>query len=254
MVMITFLGTGASRGIPVMTCTCHVCRSLDPKDQRLRSSIYLMQQGKSMLIDAGPDVRQQSLRFAVKQLDALLLTHEHRDHTGGLDELQSFARMQAKPIPMYATTRVLAAIQQEYRYLFARKSSPSDIHFVCHAVQDQPFEAVGVPIVPIHVYHQHLPILGFRIGKVAYITDAKVITQKEISKLHGVAVLIVNALQLAPHPAHFSLSETIELAEKVNAQMTYLTHISHRLGTHQSVTKMLPDNVRLAYDGLQIQV
>ena len=251
---ITFLGTGSSQGIPVIACPCPTCHSSDAKDQRLRSALHIDKQGTNILIDSGPDLRQQVLRLGIDRIDALLFTHEHRDHTGGLNELKSFVFRQKKPISIYASAHVLACLQQEFSYLFVGNSYSEAPHFKCYTIENRPFGVAGLTVVPIRVYHDNLPIWGFRIGALTYITDAKVITEEEIAKIRGSSVLVVNALQKKPHPAHFSLKEAIALAQQVNAKVTYLTHISHHLGRHQEITKELPSGIHLAYDGLQISV
>ena len=251
---ITFLGTGASQGVPVIACSCPICRSSDTKDQRLRSSIHLTKHGKSILIDSGPDLRQQVLRARIERLDALLLTHEHRDHTEGLGELRSFVFKQQKPIPTYASAHVLECLQQKSTYLFPRMPCQEAPNFELYPIEDSSFQAAGLTVVPIQVDHKDLPIWGFRVGELTYITDAKSISKEAVAKIRGTTVLIVNALQKKPHPSHFSLQEAISLAQKVNAKVTYLTHISHHLGLHQEVSKELPSNIHLAYDGLQISV
>lgn len=251
---ITFLGTGSSQGVPVIACSCPIFCSLDTKDQRLRSSIYLSGYGKNILIDSGPDLRQQMLKARIEWIDALLLTHEHRDHTGGLGEMRSLVLKHKKTIPIYAGAHVLARLQQEVAYLFAKTPLHKNPNFELHSIENCPFEVACLAVVPIQVYHNTLPIWGFRIGKVTYITDAKVIAEEELAKIKGTTVLIVNALQKASHPAHFSLEEAIALAQKINAKATYLTHISHHLGFHQEVSKKLPSGIYLAYDGLKLNL
>lgn len=251
---ITFLGTGSSQGVPVIACSCPTCYSSDAKDKRLRSSIHLTKNGTSILIDSGPDLRQQVLSAGIKRLDALLLTHGHRDHTGGLNELRSFVFKQKKTIPIYASAHVLGCLQQEFTYLFTRTPHQEISNFELHTIKNCPFEIESLTVIPIRVYHHTLPIWGFRLGELTYITDAKSIAEEEIAKIRGTAVLIVNALQKEPHLAHFSLTEAIALAQQVNAKVTYLTHMGHHLGRHQEVSKELPGNIYLAYDGLQFSV
>lgn len=216
--------------------------------------MYLNIHGKRILIDAGPDLRQQVLRVGMQQLDALLLTHEHRDHTGGLGEIKSFVFQQAKCVPTYASARVFHCLQREFPYLFADELYQRIPHFKCHTIANHPFLVEGTSVMPIQVYHKHLPIWGFKIGALAYITDAKVIAAEEVAKLQGITTLVVNALQQEPNPSHFNLSEAIELAQQVNARVTYLTHIGHRMGMHQEVAESLPLHIHLAYDGLQVEV
>ncbi|MEM9416787.1 MAG: MBL fold metallo-hydrolase [Bacteroidota bacterium] len=251
---ITFLGTGSSQGVPVISCTCPTCASADPRDNRLRSSIHLTQQGKNILIDAGPDLRYQALRAGIQEVDALLITHEHRDHTGGLSEIRSTVLRQEQPVAVYARDQVLEHIQRDFHYLFTPTPQHWRPSFELHEIKKRPFEAFGVAVTPIQVYHNTLPIWGFRIDEFTYITDAKVIPEEEIAKLQGTRVLVVNALRKESHPAHFNLEEALALAQKVGAKVTYLTHISHQMGLHAEVSQELPDNVYLAYDGLQLSV
>ncbi len=251
---ITFLGTGSSQGVPVIACSCPTCHSSDAKDERLRSSIHLTKNGTSILIDSGPDLRQQVLSAGIERLDALLLTHGHRDHTGGLNEIRSFVFKQKKTIPIYASAQVLGCLQQEFTYLFEKNPCQKTPNFELHPIENFSFEIKDLTVVPIRVYHHTLPIWGFRLGELTYITDAKSIREEERAKIRGTTVLIVNALEKEPHPAHFSLSEAIALAQQVNAKVTYLTHMSHHLGRHQEVSKELPSSIHLAYDGLKISV
>ncbi len=251
---ITFLGTGSSQGVPVIACSCPTCLSSDARDRRLRSSIYLTQHSQSVVIDAGPDLRYQALRAGIKRLDTLLLTHEHRDHTGGLSEVRSFVLKQNQPLTVYARAQVLEHLQRTFNYLFAKAPYQATPNFELHTIEDCIFSVDGLSVVPIQVYHNTLPIWGFRIGQLIYITDAKVIPEVEIAKMRGSTVLVVNALRKESHPAHFSLEEALALAKKVNTEVTYLTHISHQMGLHEAVSKELPANVHLAYDGLQVSL
>jgi len=214
----------------------------------------LIQDGKSILIDAGPDLRRQSLSAGIKEVDALLLTHEHRDHTGGLHEIRSAVLKQKQPVAVYASDRVLAHIQRDFHYLFTPMTHQVAPSFELHTIEHRSFEACGVVVAPLQVYHNTLPIQGFRIGEFAYITDAKVIPEEEIAKMKGTRVLVVNALRKEPHAAHFNLKEALALVKKVDAEVTYLTHISHQMGLHAEVSQELPGNVHLAYDGLQLRV
>ena len=251
---ITFLGTGSSKGIPVIACSCPTCHSPDAQDQRLRSSIQLTKYGTSILIDAGPDLRQQILSMGIDRIDAVLLTHAHRDHIGGLDEMRSLVSKYQKTIPIYASTHVLTSLQQESPYLFAKKPYQTTPNFALHPIEDSTFEVDGLTVVPIRVYHGILPIWGFRIDQITYITDAKYITAEEVAKIKGTTILVVNALQKKTHRTHFSLKEAIALAQQVDAPLTYLTHIDHHLGRHQEVSRELPDGIHLAYDGLRVKV
>ncbi len=251
---ITFLGTGSSQGVPIIACKCQVCQAPDAKDKRLRSSIHFTTKGKSMIIDPGPDLRQQVLRERISSLDVLLFTHGHRDHTGGLGEVKSFFGKGQK-IAIYGAAQVIQRLQQEYAYLFEAPCYAGAPKFDIHTIEGTPFMLFDdLTVIPIYVYHDRLPIWGFRLGELTYITDAKVIAEEEIKKIQKTTVLIVNALQQEPHHAHFSLQEAIVLAKKVNAKMTYLTHIGHQMGLHDEVSKTLPKNIQLAYDGLKISL
>jgi phosphoribosyl 1,2-cyclic phosphate phosphodiesterase len=251
---ITFLGTGSSQGVPVVACSCPTCCSSDAKDQRLRSSIYLTKRDKGILIDSGPDLRQQLLRARIERIDALLLTHAHRDHTGGLGEMRSLMLKNKKAIPTYASAQVLARLRREFTYLFEKTPCDEVPNFELYPIENLPFDVACLTVVPIQVYHNALPIWGFRVGELTYITDAKFITEKEITKVRGTKLLILNALQKKPHPAHFNLEEAIALAQQVNAKTTYLTHVSHHLGLHQEISGELPGGIYLAYDGLQLRL
>ena len=251
---ITFLGTGSSHGVPVIACSCPTCHSSDTKDKRLRSSVYLSDRGKSILIDAGPDLRQQALRADINRLDTILLTHGHRDHIGGLDEIRSLVFKYKKSVPLYASDNLLKRLRMECGYLFTRALHQKVSSLDPHPIDDTPFVVNGLTTIPIRIYHDNLPIWGFRIGKFTYITDASAIAEEEIAKVRGTTVLVVNALRKESNHAHFSLSEAIAFAKEVKAEATYLTHISHHMGLHEEVSKELPANVHLAYDGLQLSL
>lgn len=214
----------------------------------------MVQGDKSILIDAGPDLRYQALRAGIKKVDVLLVTHEHKDHIGGMSEIRSAVLKQRQPIAVYARDQVLEHIQREFHYLFTPVSHQGVSSFELHAIKNRSFEACGVTATPIQVYHNKLPVWGFRMGGFTYITDAKVIPEEEIAKMQGTRVLVVNALRKEPHGAHFNLEEALSLAQKVGAEITYLTHISHQMGLHAVVSKELPDNVHLAYDDLQLNL
>ena len=213
-----------------------------------------MQDGKSILIDAGPDLRYQALRAGIKQIDILLVTHEHKDHIGGLHEIRSAVLKQKQPIAVYGRDQVLEHIQQEFHYLFTPVSHQREASFELHTIENRSFEALGIAVTPIQVYHNKLSIWGFRIGELTYVTDAKMIPGEEVAKMRGTRVLVVNALRQEPHPAHYNLEEALALAQKVDAEVTYLTHISHQMGLYAGVSEKLPGNVHLAYDGLQLNL
>lgn len=249
---VTFLGTGTSQGIPVIGCGCAVCRSEDPRDKRLRTSVLIETGDRTIVIDSGPDFRYQMLRAGVKDLDAIIYTHEHKDHIAGLDDIRPFNYLLQKNIEIYATIRVQEALEREFSYIFAVKQYPGIPQINMHTISDQHFFIGETEIIPLDVMHYKLPILGFRIGDFTYITDAKTIPQHSIDKIRGTKTLVINALQLGEHISHFTLEEALAFAKDIDAEITYLTHISHNLGKHAEVEPELPENVKLAYDGLTI--
>jgi phosphoribosyl 1,2-cyclic phosphate phosphodiesterase len=251
---LTFLGTGTSQGIPVVGCQCAVCRSLDFRDKRLRTSVHLDIEGKSFIIDSGPDFRQQVLQNRISHLDALLFTHEHKDHTAGMDDIRGFNFIQGKPVPIYARERVIRQLRQEFAYVFAEEKYPGVPEVDVHFIENQPFDIGPFTFHPIEVMHHKLPVFGFRVGNLAYITDANHIPEAEKDKIQGVEVLVLNALRYKKHISHYNVEEALELVEELRPQQTYFTHISHQLGLHEEVSKMLPGHVALAYDGLQVEV
>jgi len=253
-VKVTFLGSGTSQGIPVIACSCAVCTSVDTRDKRLRSSILLQVDDKNIVIDSGPDFRYQMLRAGVMHLDALVFTHEHKDHTAGLDDIRAFNYKQGEAINVYAHKRVQDALKKEFSYIFAHHKYPGIPQLDLFEIGHHPFEVAGVPFIPIEVMHFQLPVLGFRIADFTYITDAKTVTEVEKAKIKGTKVLVINALQQEKHISHFTLEEAVAFAQEIGAEKTYFTHISHRLGTHQKISKLVPAGVELAYDGLCINL
>lgn len=251
---IRFLGTGTSQGVPVIGCNCDVCRSTDQKDKRLRSSILIEHQNKSIVIDTGPDFRQQMLNGKIKKLDAVLYTHEHRDHIAGLDDLRAFNFMTKQPIDLYAEKRVQESLRSAFPYIFAEHKYPGVANVHLHNIDSQFFYIGGIEIIPIRVMHYRLPILGFRIGDFTYITDAKYIAQAEKEKIYGSRYIVLNALRKQPHISHLSLSEALDLIREFAPQKAFLTHICHQLGEHEKIEKELPPNVFLAYDGLELNI
>lgn len=253
-VQLTFLGTGTSQGIPVIACRCEVCHSRDPRDNRTRSSVLVEHSGATVLIDAGPDLRQQLLREGVNTLDAVLLTHEHMDHIAGMDDLRAFnfAQEPQRDVPVHADASTLQAVKRVYAYAFANKAYPGLPQFALHTIGDQPFMAGGMPVLPVEVMHHNLPVRAFRLGDLAYITDAKTIAPRERDKLRGLDVLVVNALRMQPHYSHFNVDEALALIEDLAPRRAYLTHISHLMGRHEQV--LLPHGVELAYDGLKVDI
>jgi phosphoribosyl 1,2-cyclic phosphate phosphodiesterase len=253
-VTITFLGTGTSQGVPVIACDCEVCSSTDPRDKRLRSSIMIEAEGKVIVIDSGPDFRYQMLRAKVKHLDAIVFTHEHKDHIAGLDDIRAFNYRQETAIDVYAVERVQQALKREYSYIFHEMKYPGIPEITPHIIDLHPFFIGNIKFIPIEVMHYKLPVLGFRIGDFTYITDAKTISDHEKQKIKGTKTLVINALQIEKHISHFTFVEAIAFAKEIGAEKTYFTHISHRLGRHQSILGLLPKNITLAYDGLVLEV
>lgn len=255
---ITFMGTGTSQGIPVISCGCGVCRSSDPRDKRLRCSALIRYGGRDILIDAGPDFRQQMLRERVSGLDAILLTHQHKDHTAGLDDVRAFNYRAdtlykvCTPFPIYCESRVLDSLKMEYPYAFSEKKYPGVPEFDIHLIDDTPFSVAGIEVIPIRVMHYRLPVLGFRFGDLAYITDAKTIPDGEFEKLKGVRLLVLNTVRRGEHISHLSLPQAIEVARRVGAERTYLTHLSHQLPCHAELEKELPPGIFPAFDGLKV--
>jgi phosphoribosyl 1,2-cyclic phosphate phosphodiesterase len=252
---VTFLGTGTSQGIPVIGSNHPVCKSNDIKDKRLRVSVLLRWQDFTYVIDCGPDFRQQMLRENVEKLDGVLLTHEHSDHTAGLDDIRPFNFMQGN-LPFYAHKRVFKSLQERFAYIFETENkypgAPSIEEIVID--KDVPFIIGGKKVIPIEAFHDTLPVLGFRVEDFTYLTDVKTISEEEIEKVKGTKVLVVNALREEPHYSHFNLSEALDFVEKVKPEKTYLTHISHLMGFHEEVEKKLPKNVHLAFDTLTINI
>jgi phosphoribosyl 1,2-cyclic phosphate phosphodiesterase len=250
----TFLGTGTSQGVPVITCNCEVCKSVDYRDKRLRSSMYVETDNFKIVVDTGPDFRQQMLRERISELDAVLYTHEHKDHTAGLDDIRSFNFHQKKEMPVYGLAPVLGQLKQEFAYIFSGKKYPGIPQVSLNEIKNESFEINGESILPIQVMHHKLPVFGFRIQDFTYITDANYISEEEKEKIKGSEILVLNALQKEPHISHFTLNEAIDLANELGAKKTYLTHISHRLGLHAEVSQELPENVELAWDGLKVSI
>ncbi len=249
---ITFLGTGTSQGVPIIGCKCVVCTSPNPHDNRLRSSVHIKVGGFDLVIDSGPDFRQQMLRHHINKLDGLIFTHGHKDHVAGLDDIRAYNYIHNKPIDVYADERVERVLRKEFSYIFDDEKYPGVPEIHLHPIDSSPFYIHQHLITPIEVLHFRLPVLGFRIGSFTYITDANYISQTEIEKIKGSKIVVLNALRREKHISHFTLDEAVEMAERIGAEMTYFTHISHQLGLHEEVNKQLPDNIRLAYDGLVV--
>ncbi len=249
----TFLGTGTSQGIPVIGCKCPVCKSRDSRDKRLRSSLLIESKTTTVCIDAGPDFRQQMLRERVDKLDAIVFTHEHMDHTAGLDEIRAFNFIQGKPTKIYASKRVQLRLHEQFSYIFKNSNYPGIPSIKLIAITSRIFSTGDISFQPILLKHASMPVFGFKVGNFTYITDANYISKKEKSKINGSGYLVLNALRKKKHHSHFTLYEAVELSEELNARHTYFTHISHQMGNHSDVNKKLPPDRALAYDGLKIE-
>lgn len=251
---ITFLGTGTSQGIPMLLSDEPVNFSNDIKDKRMRSSVLISWEEFSCLIDCGPDFRMQMLNNNVRDIDAILFTHEHSDHIAGLDDIRPFCYKKG-PMPVYAMPRVMESLSKRYEYIFTTKNRyPGAAAVIPNIIDNKCFSLGNKKITPINVLHGSLPILGYRIDNIAYLTDVKYLELLELEKLKGLDVLIINALRIESHPTHLNLSEALEMVEKLQPKKTYFTHISHRLGFHEQVSNSLPDNVYLSFDGLNIDI
>lgn len=249
------MGTGTSQGIPVIGSNHPVCQSSDPRDKRLRVSVLISWKNYNFVIDCGPDFRQQMLRHEVSRLDGILFTHEHADHTAGIDDIRPFFFRQGD-IPIYAHTRVVDSLRKRFDYIFADENRyPGAPAVKVNLVRKgRPFTLGDIQAVPLEAYHNRLQVFGYRLGEFAYLTDIKTISEEETEKIKGVKVLCVNALRKDPHHSHFNLEEALDYVKKVNPQTTYLTHISHHMGFHAEVESELPENVHLAYDNLSLEL
>lgn len=281
MTRLTFLGTGTSQGVPMIGCGCGVCRSSDPRDKRLRASVLVEHEGLTLLVDAGPDFRQQMLRAGVSHVDAILLTHNHKDHTGGLDDVRAFNYIEKKASEIYCEKYVEDSLKMEYGYAFAEKKYPGAPEWHVHLIDDKPFtitsggpyevlswqpekgyvrELAGqddpvrsTEVIPIRGTHYKLPVLGFRFGNIAYCTDMNNIPEEEFGKLQGLEHFVINCVKYGKHISHFSLEEAVATAQKVGARHSWLTHLSHQLPCYEELAAQLPEGILPAYDGLIIQ-
>lgn len=254
-IKVTFLGTGTSQGVPLIGCRCAVCTSTDPLNKRLRSSIKIESDNKCFVIDSGPDFRQQMLRTDTRTLDALIFTHEHKDHIAGMDDIRAYNYTQNKAIDVFASEQVQVALRREYQYIFSDFKYPGIPEINLHTIdKDHSFDVFGTTFIPIEVLHYKLPVLGFRVGDFTYITDANFISDREKEKIKGSKVLVLNALRKEKHISHYTLNEAIELVKELDVPKAYFTHISHQLGLHNEVNNSLPDGMHLAYDGLQVEI
>ncbi len=249
---LTFLGTGTSTGVPEIGCDCEVCTSNDPRDKRLRVSLFVEVNNKNILIDCGPDFRQQMLSNPVDRIDAVLVTHEHYDHVGGIDDLRPFCKYGA--VNLYAEKYVSDAIRLRIPYVFLENKYPGVPNISLREIDIRPFEIDGLEIIPIRLLHGRLPIFGYRIGNMAYLTDLKTIPEEEFAKLEGLDVLIINALHFKEHISHETVQDALENIRKINPKRAFLIHMGHRFGLHAEMEKQLPENVFVASDGLKIDL
>ena len=252
--IITFLGSGTSGGVPMIGCSCEVCQSNDSKDKRLRSSILIEILDYKLLIDCGPDFRQQLLKYKINAIDAIVLTHEHYDHIGGFDDIRALNFVHQKPMEFYCEQRVQMVIQSMFSYVFNQPHIKGLTQVNFNSIVESEFMIEDIPIIPIRAMHHKLPVLGFRINDFTYLTDANSIDRNNIKKIKGSKIFVLNALRQSDHISHFSLSQAIEIAKEVNAEQTYFTHASHQLGLHEIVEKSLPERMFLTYDGLQLNI
>lgn len=249
---VTFLGTGTSQGVPLIGCHCEVCRSADYHDKRLRSSVLIESENTCVVIDTGPDFRQQMLREQTARLDAVLFTHEHKDHIAGLDEVRAYNYIQKKNMPVYATERVQQALKREFAYIFSDEKYPGIPQIDLYALADDPLYIGDLCFEPINVMHYKLPVKGFKLQDFAYVTDANFIPEAEKEKLKGLKVLVLNALRREEHVSHFTFAQAIELVQELKPRKAYFTHISHQLGLHELLNAELPHNIEIACDGMQL--
>lgn len=249
---VTFLGTGTSQGVPIIACKCSVCSSKNQKDKRLRSSILIQYNNINVVIDTGPDFRQQMLISEITSCEAILFTHSHRDHLAGLDDIRAFNYVMQKPIDIYCETQVDKAIRREFYYAFEEIKYPGVPEMNIHIIDETPFDLFGKTIIPLRVWHHKMPVLGFRIDDFVYITDANKIDESVKEKIKGCKVLVLNALRREHHISHFTLEEAVALCEELKPKKAFFTHISHQLGLYDEVNVELPDYIKLAYDGLEL--
>lgn len=251
---IEFLGTGTSLGVPMIGCHCHVCESKDTKDNRLRTSILLSKKGKNIIIDCGPDFRTQLLRAGVDDLESVIITHEHRDHIAGLDDVRSINYILRKRVEIRLSKQSRKAVEKEFPYIFNPGDYKGAPQIDMVDLDDQPFELHGIPFIPLPVMHRNMLVFGFRVKDFTYITDANFIPDETMELIRGSKILVLNALRPKSHPSHFSLEEAVKIAQKIKPDQTYFTHVGHLMGNHEYVNKNLPDHMELAYDGLKLTI
>ncbi|MEO8583401.1 MAG: MBL fold metallo-hydrolase [Flavitalea sp.] len=251
---ITYLGTGTSGGIPLIGCSCRVCTSANKKDKRLRSSILVRSEKTTLVVDTGPDFRYQMLRADVKQLDAILFTHSHKDHVAGLDDVRAYNYFSGKPMEVFATDMTQEVLVREFPYAFADIRYPGVPEIHLNTIDMEPFVVGDIPVVPVMVWHMKMQVMGFRFGDFTYVTDANRIEPLELEKIQGTKILTLNALRKEKHISHFTLEESVQMAQKIGAEKTYFTHLSHQMGLNDEVNLELPSNMQLAYDGMVIKL
>lgn len=251
---VIFIGTGTSQGIPVIACKCSVCLSSNAKDNRLRTSVHINIEGKSLVIDTGPDFRQQMLRAQIDHLDGVIYTHAHKDHIAGMDDIRAYNYVQNCAMEIYANERVQEGLKKDFHYVFADFQYPGIPKINLNTITTEPFFIDTIKVIPIEVMHYKLPVLGFRIKDFTYITDANFISEQELEKVKGSKVLVITALRKEKHISHFNLEEALAIIDKIKPEKAYLTHISHLMGLHDEVSAELPPNVEIAFDGLKIEL
>jgi len=249
---VSFLGTGTSGGVPMIACDCLVCSSEDPRDKRLRSSILVRSATTTLVVDTGPDFRYQMLRKKVRHLDAVLFTHPHKDHLAGLDDIRAYNHFGQKPMQVFADSLTEEALRRDFYYAFSETRYPGIPELQLQTITESAFWVGDIPVQPIQVWHHRMPVLGFRFGHFTYITDANRIEEEEMQKIRGSRVLVLNALRKEEHLSHFTLSQAVSLIEQLEVPKGYLTHLSHQMGLHASVSDELPATVELSYDGMEL--
>jgi phosphoribosyl 1,2-cyclic phosphate phosphodiesterase len=253
-IKITILGSGTSSGVPMIACMCAVCKSTNSKDKRLRSSIAIQSENTTIVVDTGPDFRQQMLQHNITKLDGVVFTHSHKDHTAGLDDVRAYNFLHQKPMPLYATAFTEMRLRNEFDYAFSAVRYEGVPQLCFEKIGEESFSIGDIQLTPIQVWHHKMPVLGFRIGNFAYITDANKIEDNSMQQLEGVEILVINALRKQKHLSHFTLEESIAICTQLNIQQGYFTHISHQLGLHNEINHELPAHLQLAYDGLTIEI
>lgn len=248
-----FLGTGTSTGVPTIGCHCEVCKSKDPRDRRTRTSLYIESSSTKIVFDTGPDFRHQMLANGLEDLDAVVFTHNHKDHTAGLDDVRPINHLKGKIVQVYAEEMVQETLRREYAYIFSEKDYPGIPQIQMNTIGEEPFSVGDIDLLPIRVWHMHLPVLGFRVGDFTYITDANRIEAAELEKIKGSRFLVINALRHTTHYSHFNLQEALGVIAQIRPEQAFLTHLSHHIGRHADLAQHLPENVIPAYDGLRVE-